>query len=143
MPAGPRHTRNHSDDLCIVLNLRIIIIRFETSLMPRQPNETFIARPGPGLAEGEIDLGTAQRRTDDSVKDFIQQLLLAALPATDGMRTRSFDLPELAGDEGRLSGRLYGQAHVERQSELKISLEYRLFNTGGALVFSGTVDCKP
>ncbi len=110
--------------------------------MPQEPHEIFITRPSPGVAEGEIDLGTAQKGAHDNVKGFIRELLLAALPAIDGTLTRSFDLSELAGDDGRLSGRLYGQAHVERRSDFKISLEYRLFNTGGVLVFSGMVDCK-
>ncbi len=106
--------------------------------MPQQPYEIFITRPGPGTAEGEIDLGSAREQADRKLTEFIGALLQAA----GNGRNHHFMIDPSAGMNA-LTGRVYGQAYTEEKDQ-QAGITYRLFNAAGSLILSGVaVDSAP
>ena len=103
-------------------------------MMPRQPHEIFISRPGPGTAEGEIDLGSTREQADQVLTDFIRALLRAA----GNGRNHHFTIDPSAGVNA-LTGRVYGQAYTEEKDE-QAGITYRLYNAAGSLILSGVVE---
>ncbi len=102
--------------------------------MPQQPLEIFITRPGPGIAEGEIDLGSTREQADRKLTDFIRALLRAA----GNGRNHHFTIDPSAGFNS-LTGRVYGQAYMEEKGE-QAGISYRLFNAAGSLILSGVAE---
>ncbi len=102
--------------------------------MPQEPHEIFITRPGPGTAEGEIDLGSAREQTDQMLRDFIRALLQAA----GNGRNHHFTIDPPAGINA-LTGRVYGQAFTEEKDQ-QARITYRLFNAAGSLILSGVAE---
>ncbi len=99
--------------------------------MPQQPNAILITRPGPGIAEGEIDLGSAREQADQMLRDFIRALLRAA----GNGRNHHFTIDPSAGFNA-LAGRVYGQAYTGDKDQ-QAGITYRLFNATGSLILSG------
>ncbi len=100
-----------------------------------------ITRPGPFLAEGELQLGAEPTRPAEQVLLFANRLLQAVVARSEndansdaGSPLSSFTLDVLVP---ALHGRLYGQAWAEREGTTVDFLRYRILDDRANPVVAG------
>jgi hypothetical protein len=100
--------------------------------------DTYISCPDINLSEGEIYLEKDSGDSDERVLAFIKQLCQAVLQPSKGADRKSPVLSSLSTRDvgGGLTGRLYGQAWVEKQGDTVAFLRVKLINEQGEAVMT-------
>ena len=100
-----------------------------------------ITRPGPFLAEGELDLGAEPAQPAEQVLLFAHRLMRAVVAknandskTVDGRPLTSFTMDVMVA---ALHGRLYGQAWAEREGTMVDFLRYRILDDRAEPVVAG------
>ena len=100
-----------------------------------------ITRPGPFLAEGELDLGAEPSQPAEQVLLFAHRLMRAVVSQSvndsktvDGRQLTSFTMDVMVA---ALHGRLYGQAWSEREGTTVDFLRYLILDDRADPVVAG------
>ncbi len=96
--------------------------------------EFYFTLPAEGLAEGEIDLRPARPDVEEMVIHFSRLLLEKTLP-DDGWQWSAFSIE---WSQALPQGRLYGQAWPEREGTTVHFGRFRLIDTEGRLIATGS-----
>ncbi|UCH11428.1 MAG: hypothetical protein JSU61_05945 [Fidelibacterota bacterium] len=100
--------------------------------------DSYFTCPDLNLAEGEIDLDSSRSDSEGRVLPFIVQLCQAALQRIEPSDRNTPILSSLSTRHigGELTGRLYGQAWVEKQGDTVAFLRAKLINERGDIVMT-------
>ncbi|UCD37427.1 MAG: hypothetical protein JSW54_11440 [Fidelibacterota bacterium] len=100
--------------------------------------DSYLTCPDLGLAEGEIELDSGSSDSEGRVLLYIVQLCQAALQRTEPSDRDTATLSSLSTRYigGEFTGRLYGQAWVEKQGDTVAFLRAKLINERGEIVMT-------